>query len=498
MKTKKTARQSARQIAGRLKQIERECRQLSKHIRRVGEERKSFELTTALLKKYHSYVDSNLMNDLSIFPSSSAFVKSCGIVFSSKTVWEDPDGATEDGWCSAYAERRHSDCSMGGSHIIGEEALHGRSKHLLSEGIPPGVGYSDVCSSPGGVSPFGSNQLSGRKPQCRVATSPREGTSWSDCSGGTHGEGGGELGQKVRRKGRRREKKSSTVRPTPSYYSAKRGKTPPSGLLHPFEEHTNGANKEGTPQRGRHDERSVPNELSHFTVALRSVDQRRGEKCAASPLQPGGGQSTPRGGPHDDVEEDGDDNGDTVGQTDGKEEPHSRSPPDSCINSMGKGKVLSSFINKTESKCNPFYHFVSNVRRLFSLGEKEEEPNERGTTDEGKSERMTPFKFRCLVKAKRIVLYTCVCPQCEKNFYLLMRRSGRGKVAPRVLPPAQFAAVISHLREQRGGIPHMDIPHMDVAHLAPHEAGEHFCSCYVGMDEGGGGLFGDADVLAYL
>ncbi|EDL43781.1 hypothetical protein, conserved [Plasmodium vivax] len=288
MKTKKTARQSARQIAGRLKQIERECRQLSKHIRRVGEERKSFELTTALLKKYHSYVDSNLMNDLSIFPSSSAFVKSCGIVFSSKTVWEDPD------------------------------------------------------------------------------------------------------------------------------------------------------------------------------------------------------------------EEDGDDNGDTVGQTDGKEEPHSRSPPDSCINSMGKGKVLSSFINKTESKCNPFYHFVSNVRRLFSLGEKEEEPNERGTTDEGKSERMTPFKFRCLVKAKRIVLYTCVCPQCEKNFYLLMRRSGRGKVAPRVLPPAQFAAVISHLREQRGGIPHMDIPHMDVAHLAPHEAGEHFCSCYVGMDEGGGGLFGDADVLAYL
>ncbi|GAB64479.1 hypothetical protein PCYB_012120, partial [Plasmodium cynomolgi strain B] len=127
--------------------------------------------------------------------------------------------------------------------------------------------------------------------------------------------------------------------------------------------------------------------------------------------------------------------------------------------------------------------------------------------------------------------------------------NGRKKIVPRVLSPSQFASIIAHLREQwRGGagegggmatagkdiprldiahldgahldgahldITHLDIPHLDAAHLgthsveyfcdsvmAPHETGknngEHFCNCYVGMDEGGDGLFGDANILAYL
>ncbi|ANQ05775.1 Uncharacterized protein PCOAH_00001570 [Plasmodium coatneyi] len=525
MRKKKTLRRNARQIADHLKKIEQECSQLSKHIRRVEEERKSFEISTSLLKKYHSYVDSNLLNNgVPISTSSSVFVKSCGIIFSWKTILEDPDNATQDGCYSGYAESRHSDCVMGESHMIVEGAPHKRSKLLWREAQ---VGFSDVCSSPGGASPLGSNPISGKKSTRGATTFPRDGTSWSDCSGGTHGHSSGDLwnaegerekvapgknsqflGQKVGRGGRSHEKKNSTVKPNRSYYSVGRETPHTRGFLHSFEE--------GTSPNGMRDDRGVANQLSHFTIARRNGDKKKCEISAASSLHPGDGQSIPPVGPHNGNDNNDSENDDHSDNNE-RERQDERGSADSYVDRIRKGKMFAFFTNKSENKYNPFSHFVNNVKRIFFFSEKEEEQNGRCTSDKEKSELMTSLKFKCLVKSKKIVMYACVCPHCEKHFYLLLKKSGRKKIVPRVLSPSQFAAMITLLREQsigggEGGIAtgRNDIPHLDThsieyfsdSVMTPHEANqnrrEHFCNCYVGMDEGDAGLFGDPNVLAYL
>ncbi|KJP84970.1 hypothetical protein AK88_05393, partial [Plasmodium fragile] len=536
-KKKKTLRRNVRQIEDHLKKIEQECSQLSKHIRKVEEERKEFVITTALLKKYHSYVDSSLMNGVSIFSSSSVFVKSCGILFSWKTILEDPDNDTEDACCSGYAERRHSDYAMGGSHMIVEGALHRRNKLLWREAAwgssPPEVGYADSCSSS-----FGHNRVSRKKVKCGAASFPPDGTSWSDRSGGAHGcisghdsgrssgqssaDNSGELWRdwgNVGRKEKSLKKKNSAVRPNRSYYSGEQGNTHKHRLLDSFEERKKGGSKEeDTVQHDKRDERNVPNQLSHFTHALGNVGKGKCGKFSASPLHPGeGDQRMPRLGSHSEKDSHGD------GENDEDARQHYKSDAHSYVDMIRTGKVFSLFMNRTQNKhSNPFYHFVHRVRKILFLSEKEGDQNGRCASDKEKNELMSSLKFTCLVKSKKFVMYACVCPHCEKKFYLLLKKSARKKIMPRVLSPSQFASIITLLRGEQwsaGGEGGMatstggkeDIPHLDNQSveyicdsvMAPHESGEnsgeHFCNCYVGMDDGGGeGLFGDANVLAYL
>ncbi|CAA9986209.1 conserved Plasmodium protein, unknown function [Plasmodium knowlesi strain H] len=525
MKKKKKLRRNARKITDHLKKIEQECSQLSKHIRKVEEESRSFVITTALLKKYHSYVDSNLMNnEVSIFSSSSFFLNSCGIVFSWKTILEEPKNATQDGCYSGYVESRHSDCTFGGSHMTVHRTLHGTSKFLWREAE---VSFSDVCSSPGSISPVGSNPISGKKPKCGRINFPRGGRSWSDCSGDTAGDDNGELwgaegergkvfpgkisqllGQKMGRKERSHEKKKCAIKSNRSYYSGERENPYTNGMLD-FSE-------EGTSENSKRDERSVANQLNEFTIAPKNEDKRKCEKSAAfSPLNMSEGEPMAHVGA-----DSGNRNEDN--ENDEKEGHDDKISTDSYISMISKGNVFSFFTNKNENKYNPFCHFVNNVKRIFFLSEKEENQNGRCTGEKEKKELMNSLRFKCLVKFKKIIMYACVCPHCGKHFYLLLKKSGRKKIMPRVLSPSHFFSIITLLREQwkdavEGGINtgDNDIPHLDIAHLdthlieyfsdsvmTHHEIGknsdEHFCNCYVGMDEGGGSLFGDANVLAYL
>ncbi|SBT74773.1 conserved Plasmodium protein, unknown function [Plasmodium malariae] len=197
---------------------------------------------------------------------------------------------------------------------------------------------------------------------------------------------------------------------------------------------------------------------------------------------------------------------------------------DSYIDMIKKDKIFSYFENKTETKSSTFSDLMNNIKKLFFFGEKKDNENEDLESEKQNKQKgdFKILKYQCLVKSKRGKIYLCVCPNCAKKFYLLIKKGSNKKTISKVFPPSHFSSVVEYLKRQEtqclneqkyekcadSKSSQLEISSLkyfyESASFIENENSVNFCKCYARMNDSNNNnnnsdnFFGNLDMLLYL
>ncbi|CRG98470.1 conserved Plasmodium protein, unknown function [Plasmodium relictum] len=196
-----------------------------------------------------------------------------------------------------------------------------------------------------------------------------------------------------------------------------------------------------------------------------------------------------------------------------KKRTNNRSHIDSYIDLIKNDKVFSFFENKKKTK-NTFIGFMNQIKNIFFLNE-----NKDNCIKEikEKKEEFNILKYQCLIKSKKVEIYLCVCPNCLKNFYLLIKKSSNKKLKSKVFHPSHFSSLVSDLKKQKAHFLSeqniqkyenfsdkknfcLDINSVEYFYetkiFNENENKFDYCSCYIKMEKNN--FFDNLDILLYI
>ncbi|GAW78976.1 hypothetical protein, conserved [Plasmodium gonderi] len=604
MRRKKNLCVKGKNIRDHVKEIEQECRQLSKYIKRVERERKLFQISTVVQNKYNFYLNNNFLNSVSIYSSNSIFVNSCGIIFTSNTKLEDYYNPSEDAYCRAYTECSNSD-SQGREYKCGKDVLYEsilihqneeQSRWLLQkkknrtlwksteEGYHPKLSNFQV----GGLHKYNhsqnceqlwKNRMNGKKTNYKGYNFSKKWMKDSDYSGGTynnvnseeledelsvekererekiyqdHASGVGknmnshvmnqdmyinnyeQSGEKVGKK--KKKKKIFMTRLNSYFYSDQEEENMLHANFNTFMQNSNERNEKKKLPHVRRDTRNIINRLRNKDLPLDGKLIEKIPEGLSSYLHTNSahiGEAKKKKGKKKWLEKNNTTEEQTItsislqDQSDNENniKKNNRNYIDSYIDIIKGRNIFSFFENKTNKEGNAFTDFMQNVKKIFFFKEKNEAQKGKWKSDGENSEDINILKYQCLIKSRKITIYLCVCPNCEKSFYLLIKKTSNKKMIPKVLSPDEFTILTENLKKQKQqffnqyrenkNIGIKDIDNKRFLHLDIHSVeyfcdsvflinenenrDKYFCNCYVRMDEGNEeGIYRDINMLAYF
>ncbi|CDO63834.1 conserved Plasmodium protein, unknown function [Plasmodium reichenowi] len=203
---------------------------------------------------------------------------------------------------------------------------------------------------------------------------------------------------------------------------------------------------------------------------------------------------------------------------------------DSYIDLIKNVKVFSFFENKEQIiQNNTFTNFFNNIKNFFFFSSNEKKEQKENNT----SNHNNPFeqnkninnkrqynilKYQCVIKSKGIKIFLCVCPNCSKHFYLLIKKGSQKKMISKVLHPSHFTTLVKNLKKQKinllkdeyeqmsddnpsfKNIPYLDITTVEFFNdsLYYDETLQDFCQCYLKINETPNNFYDNMDILLYI
>ncbi|SOV75500.1 conserved Plasmodium protein, unknown function [Plasmodium sp. gorilla clade G3] len=213
-----------------------------------------------------------------------------------------------------------------------------------------------------------------------------------------------------------------------------------------------------------------------------------------------------------------------------KKKKNNESYIDSYIDLIKNVKVFSFFENKEQIiQNNAFANFFNNIKNFFFFSSNEKNEQKQNST----SNHINPYeqkkyinnkrqynilKYQCVIKSKGIKIFLCVCPNCSKHFYLLIKKGSQKKMISKVLHPSHFATLVKNLKKQKihllkneneqmsddnpsiKNIPYLDITTIEFFNdsLYYDETVQDFCQCYLKINETSNNFYDNMDILLYI
>ncbi|CRG93381.1 conserved Plasmodium protein, unknown function [Plasmodium gallinaceum] len=189
-----------------------------------------------------------------------------------------------------------------------------------------------------------------------------------------------------------------------------------------------------------------------------------------------------------------------------KKKINNKSYIDLYVDIIKNGKVFSFFENKKKEK-NTFEKFVNQIKNIFFINENKD--NQLKNIEKKKDE-FNILKYQCLIKSRKMKIYLCVCPNCSKNFYLLIKKSSNKKLISKVFHPSHFSSLVNDLRKQKTNIFNeqnkkksesfcLDINSVEYFYEEKcfNENNFDFCNCYSKIEKTNN-FFDNLDILLYI
>ncbi|EUD72428.1 hypothetical protein YYG_02329 [Plasmodium vinckei petteri] len=210
---------------------------------------------------------------------------------------------------------------------------------------------------------------------------------------------------------------------------------------------------------------------------------------------------------------------------------------DSYTDIIKNDKILLAYENKNpneEKSSSTFGGFMSNIKKIFfndkqnmlsykngesdlinELELEKQDTNEKKIKKNPNKTDMSILKFQCVIKSKRIRIYLCVCPNCTKQFYLLIKKFPNKKIISKVFPPSLFSSFVENLRKnnedffyQKDKQKWEQISNEENQFNTYHDnisssfnfpdSNSKFCNCYIGIEEKDNNIFENLDILFFL
>ncbi|KYO00663.1 hypothetical protein PGSY75_0806100 [Plasmodium gaboni] len=203
---------------------------------------------------------------------------------------------------------------------------------------------------------------------------------------------------------------------------------------------------------------------------------------------------------------------------------------DSYIDLIKNVKVFSFFENKEQIiQNNTFTNFFNNIKNFFFFSSNEKNEEKENNTSNynnpyeqkkniNNKRQYNILKYQCVIKSKGIKIFLCVCPNCSKHFYLLIKKGSRKKMISKVFHPSHFATLVKNLKKQKinllkdekeqmnddnpsiKNIPYLDITTVEFFNdsLYYDETVQDFCQCYLKINETPNNFYDNMDILLYI
>ncbi|SBS79926.1 conserved Plasmodium protein, unknown function [Plasmodium ovale curtisi] len=532
MKRKKKVNRRSKQLWEEIRieveDIARECQELKAHIERKEEERKSFQLSTVVLEKYNSFLNRQLVNSIPIRMFSDVFVNSCGFLFTNNTTHEGDDVTFRGNPRNGFAQRSNSDCSPNGYNVKNVCQHNVCGVNIKIEKNEQGQGKKDKKLLQG--------QAEERKiPHSSMTGAPNsavmlaEGFATDSCVFHHRDIDDVEeisihlLREKMHAKTyeHARKKKTSGVHHSHIVKEYPKGGRIKREMYEHVSDNDNDPLDNFLLQEGKFrndwDFRNFfPMNSTHKNEKKK---KKKNEQSLAIQEKFFSNEYLMSSNLHYTNE-------DTVVNKKKNELNHD----DKCTDLFNGGKDFSPLEKKTKAKGNTFADFVRSVKNIFFFSEKGVSRQNEGSSEYGEAVTQKGneniLKYHCLVKSRRGKIYICICPNCEKKFYLLIKKSSNKKVTPKVFPPSHFPAMLENLRKLKSPPSHRKHENKvssrrergketfpsnslcmynnavecfyDSSFFSENDNSLNFCSCYIGMEEISSGFFEDVDMLLYL
>ncbi|SBT30528.1 conserved Plasmodium protein, unknown function [Plasmodium ovale wallikeri] len=532
MKRKKNVSRRSKQlweeIRSEVEDIALECQELKAHIERKEEERKSFQLSTVVLEKYNSFLNRQLVSSIPIRMFSDVFINSCGFLFTNNTTHERDDDTFRGYPSNGFAQRSNSDCSPNGCNVKNVFQHNVCGENMKIEKNEQGQGKKDK-------KPLQRRAEERKSPHYSMTGAPNSAVMLAsgfatDSCVFHHGDTDDveEISiHLLREKMHAKTYEHARKKKTSGVHHSNIVKENPKGERIKREMYEHVSNNDNDPldnsllQEGKfRNDRDFRNFFpTNSTHKNEKKKKKKYEQSLAVQEKIVSNEYLMSSNSHYTNE-------DTVV----KKKKNELNNVDKCTDLFKGGKDFSPLEIKTKAKGNTFADFVRSIKNIFFFSEKGVSRQNEGSSEYGEAVtqkgNQNILKYHCLVKSRRGKIYICICPNCEKKFYLLIKKSSNKKVTPKVFPPSHFPAMLENLGKLKSPPPHRrhenKVPSLrergkealpsssfcmynnavecfyDSSFFSEKDNSLNFCSCYIGMEEISSGFFEDVDMLLYL
>ncbi|CXI78475.1 conserved Plasmodium protein, unknown function [Plasmodium berghei] len=516
MKRGKKTKKNIKYIRDQIKEIELESKIINKHIKKLEEERKIFQLSTVLLEKYSSFINTKLANNLSIHIFNNTFLNSCGILFTNY-----PHNEIYYNNISPYPQYgNYTIKHISSNYICNENDNKENSK------------YNNI---------FRLNSKKGKYEVENIkAASNKLDDKINNQTTRTHSCHNIYI---------KNYKKSKDILKNKNNVFKIKRETLHSNFKDPtnmlFEEshfkklnnnYTITDNKliESENYMSRDDEINTSitilnekNNMKNYNkLKLMQTEIQKEKKPYMEQLDLNLKESI-----NDSTSSNDEYNADSY-----IESQNDLNDIDPYTDLIKNDKILLTYENQNlneEKSSSTFGGFMNNIKKIFFndqkniLSYKNSESDlinelelEKQHTNEKKKKKntnktdMSILKFKCVIKSKRIKIYLCVCPNCTKQFYLLIKKFPNKKIISKVFHPFLFSSFVESLKKNNDDFFYQKDKHkweqlsnMENQFNAYHDntlsfnfpdSNSKFCNCYIGIEERDNNIFENLDMLVYL
>ncbi|KEG03562.1 conserved Plasmodium protein, unknown function [Plasmodium vinckei vinckei] len=504
MKREKRTKKHIKYIRDQIKEIELESKIINKHIKKLEEERKIFQLSTVLLEKYSSFINIKLANNLSIHIFNNTFLNSCGILFTNYPY-------DEIYYNSCYNDiTPYAQCGNSTIKRISSNYVYNENDNIESSK------YNNIF------------RINPKKEKCEASSSKVE-AQINNQTKRTHSCHNIYIKNYKKSKDGLKNKNNA--------FKIKRE------TLHSnFKDDTNILFEERQLNKLNNNYNIIDNKMienENYMSSDTEIDNIKNYNKLKL-MQMGIPKKNKPYMEQQNLKE----SMNFSSSSNDEYKPYSYIEPhhnlnniDSYTDIIQNDKILLAYENKNpneEKSSSTFGGFMSNIKKIFfndkqnMLSYKNDERDlinelelEKQDTNEKKIKKnpnktdMSILKFQCIIKSKRIRIYLCVCPNCTKQFYLLIKKFPNKKIISKVFPPSLFFSFVENLKKnnqdsfyQKDKQKWEQISNEENQFNTYHDnmsssfnlpdSNSKFCNCYIGIEEKDNNLFENLDMLVYL
>ncbi|EAA17138.1 c-13 antigen, putative [Plasmodium yoelii yoelii] len=504
MKREKKTKKSIKYIRDQIKEIELESKIINKHIKKLEEERKIFKLSTVLLEKYSSFISTKLANNLSIHIFNNTFLNSCGILFTNY-----PHNEIYYNNLSSYPQYDNYTIKQISSNYVYNENVN--TENVNTENVnTENVKYSNI---------FRVNSKKGKYEVENMKTASNK------------------LDDKINNQTKRThschniyiknyKKTKDTLKNKNNVFKIKREsfhsyfKDPINMLFEENQFKNLNNNYIITNNKLIESENYISSDAeinTNIAILNKKNSMKNYNKLKLMQMETQKEKKTYMGQINLNLK-------DSINfSTSSNDEYNAHSYIKSQSQSQSKNEEKNEE-KKQDKSSSTFGGFMNNVKKFFFNDQKnilsyknsesdlinelefeKQHRNEKKIQKNEKKTDMSILKFQCVIKSKRTKIYLCVCPNCTKQFYLLIKKIPNKKIISKVFPPFLFSSFVENLRKNNEDLFYQNDKHKweqlsnmenqfntyhdNTSSFNSTDSNSKFCNCYIGFRERDNNIF---------